>query len=174
MYTEQLLKSLAIFLMAFGLLACGSAVKAPKGTIPTLDKISESANGGWLTFYDGSQEISGELIGFKEDSLFVLSNQKLLSFHQNNIQNARMVLYNTKADNYAIWTGVNSLFSLTNGMLLIFTLPINLIVGGAVTSGEYQRLNYMDFPAYSWTEFQKFSRFPQGLLDSIDRKELEF
>ncbi|WP_373494060.1 hypothetical protein [Aquiflexum sp.] len=173
MFTEQIFKNLAIFLMAFGLLSC-SAAKAPKGTVPTLDKISETANGGWVTFQSEGKDISGELIGFKEDSIFVLTDKKLLSLSQNNVHFARLIFYNTKAENYGGWAGLNSLFTIANGWFLIFTFPINLIVGSSVTVGESNRINFIDFPEHPWTEFHKFARFPQGLLDTIDRNELEF
>lgn len=174
MYIERALKSFSTILIFIGLFACGSLVKAPKDAVPKLNKLSETANGGWITFDNGEKKISGELIGFKEDSLFVLSERKILSFSQNNIQSARLIFFNTRAEEYGVWTGVNSLFTIANGAFLIFTLPINLIVGTSVSSSESKRINYIDFPEYAWADFQKFARFPQGLLDSIDRKELEF
>jgi hypothetical protein len=88
------------------------------------------------------------------------------------IDSARLIMYNTHALDYALWTTLGSVSTLSNGFYLAFTLPLWLLTGIPVSTGEARRQNYIDYPASGWAEMGKFARFPQGMPAGINPSSL--
>lgn len=155
---------------------CGcSTVKAPHGSVPKRKAIVTDAFGGWISasLKTTRNSIQGEFIAISSDSVFIMSDNKVQPLPKADIASARIILFNNVSDNYSGWTFLNSLATISNGYFLIFTLPINLITGISTANAEAKRINYYDYPALTWDELSKFARFPQGIPEQVDTKEIK-
>lgn len=155
---------------------CGcSTVKAPQGSVPRRKAIVTDAFGGWISVSSKTIQstIQGELIAISSDSVLIMSESKVQVLSKVDIDNARIIFFNNESGAYSGWTFLNSLATISNGYFLVFTLPINLITGISTASGEAKRINYYDYPALTWEELNKYARFPQGLPDQVDTKEIK-
>lgn len=149
-------------------------VQAPKDVVPKISKLHSYPYGGYIEISDseGQHLLNGELIGFKADSIFVLKEQMLVGLKRTEISKARVIIFKSDYADVLLLNFLNLPLSLSNGIIAIFTLPLNIIIGSSVMLAEIERENYLDYPEHTWEEIQKFSRFPQGLLDSIDRDSI--
>ncbi len=163
-----------LFVIFLSLTSCTNLVRAPKDTVPQMAKLPIYPYGGHITLIDmeGQTITNGELIGFNADSIFVLSDKVLVGYKVSDVSKARVILFRTNYQEALLLSLLNLPLTLTNGAFGIFTIPLNLIIGGTVILSESKRENYLDFPEKDWTEIKKFSRFPQGLMDTIDRDAL--
>lgn len=170
-----MLKSKILIALCFIVLCGCSTVKAPQGSVPRRKAIVTDAFGGWInvSLKTTQSSIQGEFIAVSSDSLFIMSDYKVQILPKADIDNARVVFFNTESGIYGAWTFLNSLATISNGYFLVFTLPINLITGISTTSGEAKRINYYDYPTLSWDELNKYARFPQGIPEQVDTKEIK-
>ena len=76
---------------------------------------------------------------------------------------------------YDGWTILGTVSTLSHGWFLGFTFPMWLATGISASSGESFRDRYSeDHPDESyWIQIIKYSRFPQGLPDNINLKNLK-
>lgn len=149
-------------------------MQAPRRSVPKRLDISTDAFGGWifLNNYDSEAEIQGEFITIGTDSLYIMVDGQVLAHDLDDIDKARVVLFNTNNSAYAIWTFLGFISTISNGYFLVFTGPMWLITGAAVNSGEAKRINYFDYPSYDWEELIKYARFPQGFPEGINLMDL--
>ena|SRR5258708_2532525 len=165
-----------IFGFVFMLLSgCSKSITAPHGSVPNRKSLSTDAFGGWinLTLKSSQKSFQGELIAINTDSIYVMTNGKVQREEISDVNSARLILYKTSSEEYALWTSLMSLGTISNGYFLVFTLPLTLIAGISTTNSESQRINYIDYPQNSWEELMKYARFPQGLPQGLDVGDLK-
>jgi len=170
-----MLKSKTLFTLCI-IVVCGcSSVKAPKESVPRRKAIATDAFGGWVTISlkTNQNSIQGEFIAVASDSVYIMIDNEVQLVSRADINNARVIFFNTESGSYGVWTFLNSLATISNGYFLIFTLPLNLITGISTTTGESKRINYYDYPALTWEELNKYARFPQGIPEQLDIKEIK-
>jgi hypothetical protein len=170
-----MLKNKILIALCFMVLCGCSAVKAPQGSVPRRKDIVTDAFGGWISasLKTTRNSIQGEFIAISLDSVFIMSDNKVQILPKADIDNARIILFNSESGAYSGWTFLSSLATISNGHFLVFTLPINLITGISTASGEAKRINYYDYPALTWDELNKYARFPQGIPEQVDTKEIK-
>ena len=149
---------------------------APKDWLPKPAEAQADVYGGWiqLTYKegDGKRQIDGELIAVSDDSVWVLSQDQGLAVATANVENGKLTAYAAQTGGLTRWTLLGALSTISNGILLVFTAPLWLIVGGSAISSESgaaQRKN----PPLTWVELAPFARFPQGLPEGIELAGLQ-
>jgi hypothetical protein len=148
--------------------AC-TGVRAPGESVPKRKALVTDAFGGWIIINPGYPEARmGEFISHNNESVFIMTNVGLEEIEKSQIDSARLIMYNTQSLEYSVWTTLGSLSTLSNGFYLSFTLPLWLLTGIPVSTGEVRRQNYIDYPAAGWAEMGKFARFPQGMPAGIN------
>ena len=171
-----MLKSKLILVISFIILLSSCyTIKAPQGSVPKRGDITTDAFGGWiaLSLTSGQSSIEGEFIAVSNDSLYVIVGDKVERHAIRDISSARVVLFNTESNAYAIWTFLGSVATISTGSFIIFTLPIWLISGTSITTAEASRINFYDYPDYNWEQLIKYARFPQGMPQGMDIIDLK-
>ena len=167
---------ICLFYFGFLITATGCVTYTP-GYIPEVEELGEEVYGAYIkiTTISGSK-YSGELLAIDEDSIIILSTSRKSDRQWIVVKNQSEVhdytIRYAQPKNYDALIPVSMLFSLSHGYLLIFTMPINLIVTGAVASGGANSFQY-DKRDISLKEARLFARFPQGLPDDFDLKSFE-
>ncbi|MEO1053816.1 MAG: hypothetical protein AAFX87_24475 [Bacteroidota bacterium] len=147
-----------------------ASIQAPKNKVPVRKDIGTDAFGGWITL---NRVHMGELIAVSEDTVYLFQFNQLNSFPKADVKYAELVIHRNSADDYGTWASLGSFLTISNGYFALFTLPTWIISGLTVTKAERKRENFLIYPAQNWEEISKFSRFPQGLPASLDRKLLK-
>jgi len=170
-----------IFGLSICLLTGCAATYAPSGWLPDTDKISSQAFGGWMTVVTLPDTIEseerwlqygGEFIADDDINLYLLFDS-LYIIPKIEITKVTLEL-DQKTPAYGIWTLGGILSTASHGYYMIVTTPLWLISGISVTAGESARDRYEtenpepDF----WTNVRKFARFPMGIPENIDLKNL--
>jgi hypothetical protein len=169
-------KSKSILIIGFiALLSNCATVKAPSGSVPTRTEITTDAFGGWISASLKSRQeaIQGEFIAVSTDSIYILTGNKAQGYALTSVDKARIVMFNTNTALYIFWTVGGSLATLSNGDFLVFTLPLTLVTGIVTTSAEAHRINFYDYPQFTWEELKKYARFPQGLPEKISITDIK-
>jgi hypothetical protein len=175
-----------VVVVLFGALLAGcSGTGAPSGWLPTAEATQEEAHGAWITVRRRSLEsrevlAEGELIAVHEDSLFVLVSDgpesELVAVPRAPDIKAKVGTFDPKRGGLVAWTLLGSVSTVSHGVNLIFTLPIWIITGTVVgnNAGAPAIEHYPDeFVFDSFDSMRVYARFPQGLMNSIDRAVLE-
>jgi len=154
---------------------CGKSITAPHDAVPKRKSLPTDAFGGWIsvTMKSSQKSFQGELIAINADSIYVMNNGKVQLEQISDVNSARIVLFKTSSEEYALWTFLGSLGTISNGAFLVFTFPLTLITGIATTSSESNRINYLDYPQNNWEELMKYARFPQGLPQGLNVGDLK-
>ncbi len=165
---------LIIFILLIVIYNCCSTIKAPLGSVPNRKAITTDAYGGWLELRLNSSDdpVAGEFIAANEDSIYIMQSGEVQIYAISDISFARVIIFNTNRGAYVVWTVAGSLFTLSNGTLLIFTLPPVLVSGILTSVAEAKRINYLDYPSNSFKELSKYARFPQGMPEGIKTSDL--
>ena len=152
---------------------------APNRWLPDTDQIQTEAYGGWLTIdyepqNDKTIEIRGEYLTSDTSNVYVLYDS-LYIVPKLKITDAVLEIDDKNTSEYDGWTILGTASTLSHGWFLGFTFPMWLATGISASSGESFRDRYSeDHPDESyWIQIIKYSRFPQGLPDNINLKNLK-
>ncbi len=162
----------AVIITSLLLTACATSY-APHDWLPDTEDIPGNLNGGWITIvtYDtlavpGNEwyQFSGEFIAMDDENVYMLYDS-LYVVSKSKISNSFLELDQKSTESYGTWVALGSLATISNGVYLILTMPLWLIGGTSVASGEsYRDIYESEFPDENyWQNVNKFSRFPQGL-----------
>jgi hypothetical protein len=169
-----------LFLSMIILLIAGCAHSyAPHRWLPDTNQIQTEAYGGWLTIeYEPENnktiEIRGEYITSDTSNVYIYYDS-LHIIPKGKITNAVLEIDDKNTSEYTGWTVLGSASTLSHGFYLIFTFPIWLATGISASSGESFRDRYSESDPNDkyWKQIQKFSRFPQGLPEKINLRDLK-
>ncbi len=169
----------AVFLGLAAVLVAGCAgSSAPAGWLEIPSKARLQAYGAWAEVQykmESSKKklaVSGELIAFEEESVYVLTDSLLVGMPTSNIIKAKLTSYDSNAGLLAIWALVGTLSTPSHGVGLIFSAPA-WIVDGSITTAQQSRTPIKRFPDKPWQELRGYARFPQGLSPGFDRQALK-
>ena len=158
-----------------------TTVRTPAGFLPNRKEVQYDSQGGWMALiYHSSYNSSliangGELIAIDKDSVYILSpDENFTIISTNNIEQAALVIYKRDPKGFVIWWILGTLSTISNGLFAIFTAPLWLITGTTVTATEASRPNKLYYPGTPWQEMGKFARFPQGIPEGLNPKELKY
>jgi hypothetical protein len=158
---------------------CSCALtRAPQGFLENPYNLQAEVFGGWIELdcFTGSHtnprmHLAGELLALSPDSLFMV-DEALHAIALSHIINARLESYLSNADAMAGLVILGMVSTLSNGFALIFTAPMWLI-GGSISASSRSYEPILEYPKHDWNRFSQFARYPQGLPDKINRKEIK-
>ncbi len=184
MKSRSAIFSLLLLLFMGMLFGCGSPkyVVTPEGTVPKRNQLEEDVFGGYIMVKTkDSLDISGELIGMRNDSVFIFSDS-ISVVHRERISKARVIVHmpnNYKGAGLALM-GLSSLVIVHSGSQF-GTLPAAVAIGGILYNGiglasavgtEEKKINYYDW-SEGWEKVIRYSRFPYGIPSTIELSELK-
>jgi len=171
--------------MVWASLFCGCAtpsyVLAPKDSLPVRDRLLQDVFGSYIavTARDSSH-FSGELIGMRNDSLFILSDS-LVTINRNLVSNARIIVHmpnNYRTGGYVLM-GLSGLVMIQGAeygggpvALGVASILINGIGLASAQETENRKINYYDW-SEGWEKVIAYSRFPYGIPATINLAELK-
>lgn len=156
-----------------------NTVVSPQGMVPKRNGLPDDAYGGYITLQTKQNTgYAGELIGTRNDSLVILSNN-LFYIHKTEILNGRIIIYEPNHYRQGLLFAIPNLFLL--GLIgnygfapvvtsLLFT-GLNLGALGIAKTTEELKYNYIDWTG-DGSEVLKYARFPQGIPAQLNLKLL--
>jgi len=88
-----------------------------------------------------------------------------------NVRQGKLTTVQSEVGNVAGATGLGVVSTISNGILLVFTMPLWIIVGTAAGSSQSYAPERR-VPPLHWAELNGFARFPQGLPDGVSLASL--
>ena len=180
-YHKIIISSLVAF--SFCLIIGCATTYAPEAYLPDTDDVQTETYGGWITLVTmpdslSSEEkwmqYSGEFISLDEENVYLLYDS-LYRIPKIKIYSSIIELDEKNSTEYGLWTAGGTAATISNGWFLILTAPLWLLGGIPATVGESVRDRYeTEYPdSVYWMNVQKFARFPQGLPENVQLKELK-
>ncbi len=156
--------------LGFALAACAGNT-APAGFLVTPRLAQTEAYGGWVELLvTGGVRVDGELIAVTADSVWVLGTASVV-VPVANVRQGKLTTVQSEVGNVAGATGLGVVSTISNGILLVFTMPLWIIVGTAAGSSQSYAPERR-VPPLHWAELNGFARFPQGLPDGVSLASL--
>jgi len=165
-----------VFLFLSALLFGCATTNVPKNWSSEPNEMATGTYGGWINAecsneHEKEYNITGELIAVSDDSIFV-ADSAFHSIAKKDITNARLVCYKSNSGSMSALVALGTISTISNGWFLVFTMPMWLI-GGTISGTTQSYIPIIDYPENNFKEFSKFSRFPQGLPEKIDRRKIK-
>jgi len=169
-----------IILICLTLTGCAST-GAPDGWLPVAAAAPKDPYGSWVTieFQKGSQEafLVGEFLAVDRDSLYVLapyygSSDPIRGVSLDTIKKAKIASFDPETGKAVGWVAMGSLASLSHGLGAAISIPLWMIMGGALAGGQ-SRTALENYPDLSWSELRMYSRFPQGPPSGLHQLDLQ-
>jgi len=159
------------------LLSGCASTTAPRDWLPSAGEAQQQAFGAWISVEhnDGSSEqvADGEFIAVGQDSIFVLTQDRLVAIPLDQIKGGRLAAYDAQHGWLGAWTALGLLTTPSHGWFLVLSLPVWILTGSAATSAQswapIEKLPVSNFPHFPWYDLRKFARLPQGLPKGLDR-----
>ena len=170
---------LLLILASMVLLSSCAAYRAPRGWLPEKKNVAQEVYGGWLYLeWTGNpkQEVTqGEFVGVNENTVFVFDHKILTRVPMDRVSYASLKLHDDDRSSFAAWTFFGTLSTITNGWFLVFSLPLWLFAGTAITSYESYSGSFIEkLPKDAWWgTVTRYSRFPQGIPKEVDLSTLQ-
>lgn len=175
----------SLFVLFALLLGCYSE-DIPTAYMPLPGEVKTQVTGSWVSINyhspqdrNYSKKISGELITFQADSIYVLNELQLFAVDMNAIDTAMLYIFKNQTGKYVLATVImlmpNIIAAILNQMPEFLILSIPWAVTGTITSiiegsGHKDKLVYPK--QNSLEDFRKFARFPMGIPPDMKRNEL--
>ena len=159
------MKTKIIFIGLFALLL--SSCTSPK-YLPNSENIDINKYGSYINIARNTKpDIDGELIAIDSNSITILkaSTKKCKTIPMADVKRFELQYAAHKKHGWAI--PFFSLLTLSHGVGLIATLPINLIVTISVAAGGKKSFTYSK-KKMTYDKLKMFARFPQGIPAHID------
>ena len=168
-----------LFSVIYLLFSGCATVKTPSGFLPGVKEVETATYGGWMVvIYTSAEEsvtkiaLGGELIAIQNDSVFLFSPETINIIPTDFIKQATLVFHKNNPGSFALWSGLGTLSTISHGAFLIFSAPLWIITGITATITEANRPNKLEYPGSSLQEINKFARFPPGIPDGLELKNL--
>jgi len=156
--------------LGLALVACAGNT-APAGFLVPPRLAQTEAYGGWVgLLVTGGARVDGELIAVTADSVWVLGTASVV-VPVANVRQGKLTTVQSEVGNVAGATGLGVVSTISNGILLVFTMPLWIIVGTAAGSSQSYAPERR-VPPLHWAELNGFARFPQGLPDGVSLASL--
>jgi hypothetical protein len=153
-----------------GVVACASN-PAPSRWLGGATKETADPYGAWITLETATKRhAQGEFLAVDKDSVFVLGAEGTVrAFAVADVSNALIAYYDAKWGELAAWVAAGSVSTISNGGFLVFTLPLWLIGGSAVTGAQSHAPILNVHSLDQWRMLNIYARFPQGLPSGLPR-----
>jgi hypothetical protein len=168
----------AAALLAAGLFTTGCATLAPSGWLSTPQNAQTSAYGGWMHVVyrgpAGERIADGELIAVSPDTVHVLGAAGLVSVPVAAVTGSVLETYDPRMGLIAGAVFLGTLSTISNGVGLVLTAPIWLLVGAGASASALKEARVREplASAGGWLVYRPYARFPAGLSPGLDRSAL--
>jgi hypothetical protein len=144
---------------------------APSGWLAPPHEAQSDPYGAWIVVTrEDTSDVGGELLAVERDSLFVLTSDSAVNaFATDRLLRATVAYYDSEWGRLATWTALGSLGTISNGFVLILTLPISAIGGSVATAAQSRAPIRRVERGGNWEDLRMFARFPAGLPANLPR-----
>jgi hypothetical protein len=155
------------------LVALTACVSNPDPRNATQQQVLRDGHGGWIEIVHANGTTDhGELIAVTPAALIVLTpSNEVVTDPIATFTSAELFEYNTEHAKLGVWGGLGALSTVTHGLFLFISAPIWLATT-ATTEAIQSRASRLTYPDDPWSEFAKWSRFPQGLPPGLTPQDL--
>ncbi|MBS1978909.1 MAG: hypothetical protein JST46_16165 [Bacteroidetes bacterium] len=178
MKTSQFRFQLSILLTLF-LLGCAPALPiAPSGYVPSRNNLLRDPYGAYFSFWTEEKSFEGELLGMRNDSVFVLG-RTLARVYSGDIKDGQLIIYSPNKlsgglvmmlPNAALLVHVGSYGSAPAALALSLSV-IDFIGTLPAMALEKEITNYRKW-GDGWTAVMRYSRFPGGIPNDMQVTQL--
>lgn len=182
------IKHILFVLVLVSLSGCMTEQVARKH-LPTISQAGKFPYGGWISAqykmegeYTALASVSGELIAYQDDKLYILDSMQTHVIPAASVQNATLYIYKTQPGLFAAFSLIMIMPNIIAALAMpeyageFMALAIIPIVTGTIFTireGSVKR-NRLFYPEKnSLLEFIKFSRFPQGIPEEVKIEDLQ-
>lgn len=154
---------LRLLLMGMLFASCGMPAYLPKSS-----DIGSNRYGAYISVEQNRlSSVAGELISVSADSLLIHSVKTRQCVYVARTELTHYSLRYAKSVNYSYVIPLGLLASISHGIFLVITAPLNLIVGAAVSISSMNAFIYDDHDI-SYEQLHAFARFPQGIPSDVE------
>jgi hypothetical protein len=142
-------------------------------------QFARDSYGGWLHI-EYKEALSaksdrGEFIALQESTVYLLrSDGQIVLCPLKNIDHAHLEIHSENHGEFAAWTLIGTISTLTHGFGLMLTAPV-WILSGSIAAASVSHIGKFDEgnpdPVW-WKEMSQYARFPQGLPEKINLDKL--
>ena len=103
-------------------------------------------------------------------------NEEIRTVYRNQIKKANIIISGTsdKPKEISSWAAAINLGSIGHGYFAFISLPINIAIGASIGNSAAHGTYRMNYPKnILWENIYKFARFPQGIPDNIDERDIK-
>jgi hypothetical protein len=174
MYANRLVKIGGLCLIAAWISSC-MATPGPKGWLPSPKEALSDTFGAWMiveySSEAGNKTAEGEFIALEKYQIYLLTGYGLETISTINVQHVTLAVY--KEERIArTWTLLGFLSTASHGYYAAASAPLWLLIGIYNASAE-STSGITDSDVVDWDEIQKYARFPQGIPQGVDLRQLK-
>ncbi len=152
-------------LLALALVGCASS-PAPRGWLSPALEAQSDPYGAWIVVsrFGAEASVAGEFLAVDRDSVFVLTPDSVIHrIPADSVRVADLAFYDARWGSLAAWTGIGAASTISNGFVLLLTLPTWVIGGSIATSlHSLDPLRRVERTG-DWDAVRQFARFPRGM-----------
>ncbi len=120
---------------------------------------------------DPAKRLQGELLSVEENALFLLNLTGVIAIPKDRVSHVSMFKYYNHWGRLVGWSAAGAIGTAAHGIYGLFSLPLWLGTGIAVTSSA-SRAARVEHPGSSWEEFRAYARFPLGIPPGFSDQRL--
>lgn len=159
----------SVVAVAFCSLACATN-PAPRGWLAPAQEAQADPYGAWIVVSQSGGSSSGEFLAVDRDSVFILAmNSQVVAVSRTRVVQADVWFYDAKWGGLAGWTALGAVSTISNGYLLILTLPAWTIGGTIATAAHSRAPRRRVVRPDGWEVVRQHARFPAGLPPGLPR-----
>lgn len=159
-------KSIVVILVSMLAFSCSTYEH-----LPTFDEVRVSPYGAQIEI---GASLYGELIAIDSSKMIILTDStlgsKIVSFNLEQVSG--FTLRYAQNEDYGFSIILLPALTISHGVFLIITAPINLIVSISAAVGGQNAFTYNE-SEISLDDLKMFARFPQGIPPNIDLNQVE-
>lgn len=141
---------------------------SPPGWLPTPVQTASDVYGGWIVVtLSNDSTIDGEFLAYERDTVWLLRPDSMVRAENvTQLKQAQIWWYDSRVGNTALLTLLGSMSTISNGLFLIFTVPI-WITTGTVAAAKDTRVPRIDPARSGWDGARIYARYPAGLPPNL-------
>lgn len=174
MCVNRMVKIGGLCLIMVWMVSC-IATPGPKGWLPTPKEALSDAYGAWMiveySSESGKKTAEGEFIAVEKNKVYLLAGISLEEIPTHEVQHVTFATY--KEERIAsVWAVLGLLSTASHGYFAAASAPIWLLTGIFNAAAE-STSGVTKSDAIAWEEIRKYARFPQGIPQGMDLRQLK-
>ncbi len=160
-----------IIIFIIGIVVLTSSCTKPKN-LTKVEYVDINTYGSYIGVYRTTESnVYGELIAIDQEKMIVLLEDTAQCVTVPLSDVTQFTLRYAEPDHYAWSIPAYTFMTITHGLWLLVTAPVNLIVTIAVTASGERAYRYNN-RNMTFEELTMFARFPQGIPPNVDLSEI--